>query len=143
MWERFIDGHSHLFTPHPEYFFQYALNQSSDTPMAQGAGRQLEKRPRPYLRWLNKPEKWVRSPLLRTLVGHSGWVQSVAVSTDNRWVVSGSEDNTIKVWNLATGQNVATFSTKGEVLMCACRATGEIVAGDEIGEVYILRLEGG
>jgi WD40 repeat protein len=37
---------------------------------------------------------------LRTLTGHWGWVSSVAVTPNGRNVVSGSEDKTIKVWEL-------------------------------------------
>ena len=32
--------------------------------------------------------------------GHTDSVQSVAVSRDNKYVVSGSKDNTIRIWNL-------------------------------------------
>ena len=40
----------------------------------------------------------------KTLVGHSGSVWSVALSSDGQTLVSGSEDKTIKIWNLNTGQ---------------------------------------
>ena len=33
---------------------------------------------------------------LRTLEGHSSWVNAVALSTDGRTVVSGSSDNTLR-----------------------------------------------
>ena len=36
----------------------------------------------------------------RTLRGHGGGVNSVAVNPDGRFVVSGGADNTIKVWGL-------------------------------------------
>lgn len=32
--------------------------------------------------------------------GHKGWVNSVAVSPDSRWVVSGSGDNTVRIWDM-------------------------------------------
>ncbi|OMJ65217.1 hypothetical protein SteCoe_38781 [Stentor coeruleus] len=34
------------------------------------------------------------------LEGHTGGVNSVAITSDNRFVVSGSWDNTVRVWNL-------------------------------------------
>ena len=40
--------------------------------------------------------------------GHSADVMSVALSADGRRVVSGSDDKTIKAWDLATGQCEAT-----------------------------------
>jgi WD40 repeat protein len=69
-------------------------------------------------------------------------VLTVTVTFDNRYVVSGSRDNTLKILELSSGQNLAIFPTEGGVEACACAATGEIVCGDDSGHVYILRLEG-
>ena len=38
------------------------------------------------------------------LTGHSEMVLSVAVTADGTLAVSGSEDNTMRVWNLTTGR---------------------------------------
>ena len=42
------------------------------------------------------------SPLIRTLPGHSDRVNAVAVTEDGKYAVSGSGDETITVWDLAT-----------------------------------------
>ncbi|MCP4696951.1 MAG: TIR domain-containing protein [Gammaproteobacteria bacterium] len=42
--------------------------------------------------------------LARKLQGHTGWVNSVAVSPDGQWLVSGSKDKTVKLWDLASGE---------------------------------------
>ena len=34
------------------------------------------------------------------LRGHDGPVTAVAISADNRWVVTGSDDNTARLWDL-------------------------------------------
>ena len=47
---------------------------------------------------------------LRTLRGHTSWVTSVAFSPDGRLLASGSDDQTVKLWDVATGQEVRTLS---------------------------------
>jgi WD40 repeat protein len=37
---------------------------------------------------------------LRTFEGHTGWVNSVSISPDGRWALSGSWDNTVQLWEL-------------------------------------------
>ena len=38
------------------------------------------------------------------LVGHTGFVEAVAVSSDGAKIVSGSDDNTVRVWSMETGE---------------------------------------
>jgi WD40 repeat protein len=42
--------------------------------------------------------------LLRSLEGHTDWVQAVALSPDGRTIVSGSWDSTVKVWEAESGR---------------------------------------
>lgn len=44
-----------------------------------------------------------------TLKGHSDWVYSVAFSSDGKYVVTGSFDSTLKLWETATGKEIKTF----------------------------------
>ncbi len=44
--------------------------------------------------------------LLRTLNGHSDVVNAVAVTADGKRAISGSDDNTLKLWNLETGEEL-------------------------------------
>jgi len=44
----------------------------------------------------------------RTLTGHSRAVLSVAFSRDGRWIVSGSEDMLVKIWDAETGAEVCS-----------------------------------
>ena len=41
--------------------------------------------------------------LMRVISGHLGWVRAIAVEPGNEWFVTGSSDNTIKIWDLASG----------------------------------------
>ena len=46
---------------------------------------------------------------IRDFVGHTGEVLAVSVSGDGHILASGSDDQTIKLWNLATGECLATL----------------------------------
>jgi WD40 repeat protein len=50
--------------------------------------------------------------LYRTLKGHSGWVTGVAFSADGKRLASGSSDQTIKFWDVPTGQEMTTVASK-------------------------------
>ncbi|KAM3085030.1 hypothetical protein ACMFMG_003467 [Clarireedia jacksonii] len=49
------------------------------------------------------------SAVLQTLEGHSHWVASVAFSPDGKIVASGSDDETIRLWDTATGERLQTL----------------------------------
>ncbi|XP_071791479.1 transcription initiation factor TFIID subunit 5-like [Asterias amurensis] len=45
----------------------------------------------------------------RTLHGHSGSVYSVSISPDRTYIVSGSEDGTVRVWSMYTFTNLVCY----------------------------------
>ena len=47
-----------------------------------------------------------------TLKGHSGWVTGVAFSSDGHRLASGSWDQTVKFWDVPTGQEISTIGRK-------------------------------
>jgi WD40 repeat protein/serine/threonine protein kinase len=57
----------------------------------------------------------VRMIELRTLTGHEKRVQSVAWSPDGRFLASGADDNTVRVWDVETGQLLQTLTGKATV----------------------------
>ncbi|MEG4105122.1 WD40 repeat domain-containing protein, partial [Microcoleus sp. S13_C5] len=65
----------------------------------------------PWLRPLTPCLTPPRRGLLRTLTGHSNSVYAVAVTPDGKRAISGSTDNTLKVWDLTTGKE--EFTLKG------------------------------
>jgi WD40 repeat protein len=46
---------------------------------------------------------------LQTLEGHTSWVNAVAFSPDGKQVVSGSGDQTVQLWDAATGAALQTL----------------------------------
>jgi WD40 repeat protein len=73
------------------------------------------------------------------LNGHSSWVDAVAISQDGQTLVSGSYDNTIKLWDLPTGQSVYTLvghsSTVHSVAISADKKT--VVSGSDDGTIKV------
>ncbi len=79
---------------------------------------------------------------LVTLRGHTNAVNAVAVTPDGRRAVSGSSDNTLKVWDQESGAELASFTDEGELYACCvCPDGATIIAGGASGRVHFLRLE--
>ena len=47
---------------------------------------------------------------MNTFEGHNGSVTSVTITADGKYIVSGSLDNTIKIWDTKTGKCLNTFA---------------------------------
>jgi len=46
---------------------------------------------------------------LPSIQGHANWILSLAISADGQTIVSGSADHTIKIWDIATRQDIKTL----------------------------------
>ena len=79
--------------------------------------------------WVNI-ELWDVATLtnIDTFEGHRSNVLSIAYSPDGTLLASGSYDGTVRLWNVATGRNIATFKAAGEVPSVAFSPDGTIVA---------------
>ncbi|MDE0427260.1 MAG: cohesin domain-containing protein [Candidatus Poribacteria bacterium] len=86
----------------------------------------------------------VTGSLIRRLIGHKYQVYSVAFSPDGKILASGSQDDTIKLWDIATGKPINTLREYSSLYSVAFSPDGKILAsgrgsrsGDGIG---IIRL---
>ncbi|PSB43226.1 hypothetical protein C7B80_24915 [Cyanosarcina cf. burmensis CCALA 770] len=41
---------------------------------------------------------------VKSLIGHSEWIRAIAFSPDGKYLISGSNDRTVRLWDLQTGQ---------------------------------------
>ena len=102
------------------------------------------------------PESWPMEA--HSLQGHSSDINAIAYSPDGNYIISGSEDKTIRVWNATTSQCVAgpllgytcgviciAYSPDGAQIVtggrdCTIRiwnaTTGQCVAGPLQGHTY-------
>ncbi|WP_160290071.1 WD40 repeat domain-containing protein, partial [Aphanizomenon flos-aquae] len=119
--------------------------QTINTPAMQTLLTQAQTtHPHPWLRPLTPSLTQAGGRLLRTL-SHSSSVYAVAVTADGKRVISGSHDNTVKVWNSETGEEQLTFSGHSrEVKAVAVTADGKrLISGSSDNTVKVWNLETG
>ncbi|MGB9333385.1 MAG: hypothetical protein WCB14_00130, partial [Candidatus Acidiferrales bacterium] len=75
--------------------------------------------------------------------GHHKPVMSIAFGPESRWLVSGSQDTTLKLWDLKTGRELRAFAGhRGMVWKMALTPDGKVLvsAGTE-GAVKLWDIE--
>ncbi len=75
----------------------------------------------------------------RALEGHAGPVRSVQFSPDGQYVLSGGDDNTMRIWEVLTGRPHAQLKGHSRpVQSCAIAPDGQqIVSGGQEGEIKL------
>lgn len=78
-----------------------------------------------------KPEIFVQ-------LGHSNRITSVTFTSDGKYLVSGSTDRTIKIWEASTGKEIRTLRHDAEVTAITLSPDDKtVLAGDEEGNITI------
>jgi WD40 repeat protein len=116
-------------THYPELLWQQLHNrlQWEDGPAGALVAAERELRSMPgAVPWARTRTRFRESAaLLRTLAGHLGGVHACAVSPDGAWIVSASWDNTLKIWDAATGRELRTLTGHTEAVRgCAVSPDG-------------------
>ena len=73
-------------------------------------------------------------------MSHGYWAQTIAYSPDGQWVASGSYDHTLRVWEAATGREVARMKHEHSVHAVAFSSDGRWVASggeDNVVQVWL------
>jgi WD40 repeat protein len=111
-WKRRLDLESHLLgasgiwpSELPNLFYQQLYNRQVEEnhQLATSSGQRAA--------WLQlqEPVGAEDRALLRIFLGHSNTVWSVAFSPDGRFILSGSDDETVRLWEANTGLAVRSF----------------------------------
>jgi WD40 repeat protein len=79
--------------------------------------------------------------------GHAGGIRAVALSPNGRYIASsGSQDGTVKVWDVASGQEVRTltgFDMLGTDLLTFSQDSARVITKDMTGGVKVFEVASG
>lgn len=113
-WDDFARTNRHLFRKEGwepwRVLFQAAMDHADDSPVTLGAEafEASGRRDWAWLRWVNRTKEWRANPCLAVMVGHTNGVSGALGLADGR-VLSWSADQSLRLWDGATGSPLATL----------------------------------
>lgn len=140
---RALGREAHVLPGDPDLLWQQVYNrlQWEDQPIPALLGPEFERRTRPGARpWLRTRTPFPESEaIIRTLAGHADRVSHCAFSPDGSWIVSASQDGTLKIWDQATGAERATLQGHGAgVNRCCVSPDGALIVSASRDETLIV-----
>ncbi|XP_046863829.1 uncharacterized WD repeat-containing protein alr2800-like isoform X2 [Xenia sp. Carnegie-2017] len=79
--------------------------------------------------------------IIHRMHGHSHDIRALAFIPGGEFLLSGSRDKTLKMWNLKNGQLLEEFHFEHYVLAIACAKNGTACVGLQGGQVCFLRIK--
>lgn len=109
---RFVRSQSRALATRSGLVFQQAANEPENSSPARAAALRWHRGEveQPWLRLLNKAAEG--SGYLMRLVGHTGAINDYAFSPDGNRILSAARDGTLKLWDSATGEELATMGQR-------------------------------
>ena len=106
------------FSEQPGFVAQHAYNDAPEGPVHRAGNERLGALRTPVItrKWSASDTYNPMHPCKMVLEGHSGSVNSVAISADASIAVSGGDDKDLRVWNLASGKCVHVLSGHSEAI---------------------------
>lgn len=87
---------------------------------------------------IKKKEKTTIIPLKR-LKGHSHFVSDVKISSDGKFLISSSWDNSLRLWNINSGKTIQSFigHQKDVLSVCFSKDQRQILSGSRDGTIRL------
>ncbi len=120
--QRVLRQESHILSEYPDLLWQQTYNrlqwetESAIQQLVKHWGNQRVSTGQPWF-YLDTP-LYEPLVLIRTLSGHSEWINDCALSHDNSFIVSAGKDHTIKIWDAHTGDLRNTLYGHTDIVRC-------------------------
>jgi WD40 repeat protein/uncharacterized caspase-like protein len=75
---------------------------------------------------------WHDGQLIKTINAHSAEINHISFSPDNKLIASASKDNTVKIWQVSTGELLYTLNHTAEVYGVSFSPDGENIASASV-----------
>lgn len=77
-----------------------------------------------------------------SFLGHTGWINALAITSDGKRAISCSYDKKLKLWDINSGEMIACFYGDSSIMSCEITPDGmTVIAGEQSGQVHFLRLD--